>query len=88
MNFSGTRPLVMTDTLVVNTHNAALTHLDATAHIPVAGQVYPGVPLDDAVTAMGVQHGSADSRKTGIVTGYSSISPRRRPAGRVAAGAG
>lgn len=47
----------MTDTLVVNTHNAALTHLDATAHIPVAGQDYPGVPLDEAVTAMGVRPG-------------------------------
>jgi len=52
-NDSRSRPPAMTDPLVVNMHDAARIHLDAAAHNPVAGQVYPGVPLDDMVTAMG-----------------------------------
>lgn len=68
MNFGGTRPMAMTDTLVLNVHNAAMTHLDAVAHIPVDGMVYPGVPLDDAVSPRGVQHGSTDSFAGGVVT--------------------
>ncbi|MBP0457218.1 cyclase family protein [Streptomyces montanisoli] len=68
MNFNGARPLAMTDTLVVNTHNAALTHLDAVAHIPVEERVYPGVPVHAAVTPTGVTHGSADPFGEGIVT--------------------
>ncbi len=68
VNFGGFRPLAMTDTLVINTHNAALTHLDALAHIPVDNQVYPGVPLTDAVSPSGVRHGSADVFGAGIVT--------------------
>lgn len=68
VNFNGMAPLAMTDTLVVNTHNAALTHLDAVAHMPVDEHVYPGVPVRDAVTPTGVMHGSADGFGTGIVT--------------------
>ncbi|MFG3133265.1 cyclase family protein [Streptomyces tendae] len=68
VNFTGFRPIALTDSLVVNTHNAALTHLDAFAHIPVDGHVYPGVPTQDAVTPTGVKHGSADPFTAGIVT--------------------
>jgi kynurenine formamidase len=68
IGFGGTDPMAMTDTLIVNTHNAALTHLDALAHIPIDRQVYPGVPLDEAVTPLGVRHGSADPFGSGIVT--------------------
>lgn len=68
VNFNGAKPLAMTDTLVINTHNAALTHLDAVAHMPVDDHVYPGVPVQDAVTPVGVRHGSADSFGAGIVT--------------------
>lgn len=68
MNFGGTHPMAMTDTLVLNVHNAGMTHLDAVAHIPVDGMVYPGILLDDAVTARGVQHGSTDSFAGGILT--------------------
>lgn len=50
VNFTGTHPMAMTDTLIVNVHHAASTHLDALAHMPVDGQVYPGVSVDDAVT--------------------------------------
>lgn len=68
VNFGGTRPLAVTDTLIVNTHNAGLTHLDSLAHMPVDNQVYPGVPLDDAVSAAGVRHGSGNSFGAGLVT--------------------
>jgi hypothetical protein len=68
MNFNGTAPLAMTDTLLINTHNAALTHLDAVAHMPVDGRVYPGVETRDAVTPTGVTHGAADQFGAGIVT--------------------
>ena len=68
VNFNGLPPLAMTDTLVINVHNAALTHVDALAHIPVADAVYPGVPLKDAVTPVGVKHGSAAPFGAGVVT--------------------
>ncbi|MFD7536230.1 cyclase family protein [Streptomyces sp. NPDC059819] len=68
MNFNGAKPVALTDTLVINTHNAALTHLDAVAHMPVDEHVYPGVPVQAAVTPTGVVHGSADPFGAGIVT--------------------
>lgn len=68
VNFTGTHPMAITDTLIVNVHHAASTHLDALAHMPVNGQVYPGVPVDEAVTPAGVQHGSADPFGAGILT--------------------
>ncbi|WP_152354275.1 cyclase family protein [Brachybacterium subflavum] len=67
VNFNGFTPVATTDSLLVNTHNAGLTHLDALAHIPVDGRVYPGVPLADAVTPVGVRHGSADPFTRGII---------------------
>ncbi|MGY1433559.1 cyclase family protein [Streptomyces reniochalinae] len=68
VNFNGAKPQAMTDSLLVNTHNAALTHLDAVAHMPVDEHVYPGVPVHAAVTPTGVTHGSADPFGEGIVT--------------------
>ncbi len=68
MNFTGAKPMALTDSLLVNTHNAALTHLDSVAHMPVDEHVYPGVPVGDAVTPTGVTHGSADPFGEGIVT--------------------
>lgn len=68
VNFNGTQPLAFTDSLMINTHNAALTHLDAVAHMPVGDHVYPGVPVKDAVTPTGVIHGAADPFGAGIVT--------------------
>lgn len=68
VNFNGAKPLAMTDTLVINTHNAALTHLDALAHMPVDEHIYPGVPVHAAVTPTGVTHGSADPFGEGLVT--------------------
>ncbi|MEZ0362356.1 cyclase family protein [Mycobacterium sp. pUA109] len=68
MNFTGVPPMAMTDTLVINTHNAALTHLDAVSHVPLGDKVYPGVPLGAAVTAGGVRHGSSNVFGAGILT--------------------
>ncbi|MGP3749884.1 cyclase family protein [Streptomyces sp. IBSNAI001] len=68
VNFNGARPIALTDSLLINTHNAGLTHFDALSHIPVGDQVYPGVPLQDAITPTGVLHGSADHAARGIVT--------------------
>jgi kynurenine formamidase len=68
VNFNGIRPMALTDSLMINTHNAALTHFDALAHMPVGDQVYPGVSLQDAVTLTGIRHGSADHVGAGLVT--------------------
>ncbi|GGF22765.1 cyclase family protein [Subtercola lobariae] len=68
VNFMGAHPLALTDSLFINTHNAALTHVDSVAHMPVDGLVYPGVPVADAVTPVGVRHGSADPFSAGVVT--------------------
>jgi kynurenine formamidase len=68
VNFTGVEPMAMTDALIINIHNAALTHIDAFAHVPVQGAVYPGVPLGEAVSAGGVRHGSGDIFGAGILT--------------------
>ncbi|OBF68041.1 cyclase [Mycobacterium sp. 852002-51971_SCH5477799-a] len=56
------------NSLVINIHNAGLTHLDAVSHVPSEGQVYPGVPLAEAVTPGGVRHAGSDSFGDGILT--------------------
>ncbi|MFJ9173724.1 cyclase family protein [Streptomyces sp. NPDC102360] len=68
VNFNGAKPLALTDSLVINTHNAALTHLDAVSHMPVDDHIYPGVPVQEAVTPTGVTHGSAEPFTAGILT--------------------
>lgn len=47
--YTGFPPLAMTDLLMINTHHATLTHLDALGHITTDNTVYPGVPLTEAV---------------------------------------
>lgn len=68
VNHTGAEPMAVTDSLLVNTHNAGLTHLDALCHVPVGDQVYPGTPLHDALTPTGARHASADHASQGIVT--------------------
>lgn len=68
VNYNGTPPMAMTDSLFINTHNANLTHLDSVVHIPVGGEVYPGVAVSDALSPAGARHGSADHAGSGIVT--------------------
>lgn len=66
--YTGTPPMGMAELLVLNPHHPELTHLDAFAHMPVDGLVYPGRPLTEAVTAGGVVHGSSTAFADGVLT--------------------
>ena len=66
--YTRTPPMGMVEVLVLTPHHPGLTHLDALAHMPVDGLVYPGRPLTGAVTAGGVVHGSTTAFADGIVT--------------------
>jgi len=68
MNFTGSPANALTDVLVVNTHHGSLTHIDALAHVPTAGQVYPGIGIERAVAAGTVKRGSTAAFSAGIVT--------------------
>lgn len=68
MLYTGNPPMGMSEVLVVTPHHPGLTHLDAVAHMPVDGLVYPGRPLTEAVTAAGVIHGSTTAFAEGVVT--------------------
>jgi len=68
MLYTGTPPMGMAEVLVVTPHDPGLTHLDAVAHMPVGGLVYPGRELTEAVTAAGVVHGSTTAFADGVVT--------------------
>ena len=68
MNFTGSPAIALTDVLVVNTHHAALTHIDAVSHVPTGGQVYPGIGLESTVVAGSIKHGSTAAFTAGIVT--------------------
>lgn len=58
----------MAEVLVLTPHHPALTHLDAVAHLPVDGHIYPGRPLTEAVTPGGVRHGSTTAFADGTIT--------------------
>ncbi|PZE29762.1 cyclase family protein [Curtobacterium sp. MCBD17_028] len=66
--YTGTPPMGMSEVLIVTPHHPALTHLDAFAHMPVDGTVYPGRPVTDAVRAGGVLFSSTTAFAEGIVT--------------------
>lgn len=66
--YTGTPPMGMSEVLIVTPHHPALTHIDAFAHMPVHGTVYPGRPVTEAITAGGVRHGSTTAFAEGIVT--------------------
>lgn len=68
MLYTGTPPMAMAEVLVLAPHHAGLTHLDAVVHVPVDGHVYPGRPLNDAVTPGGISHGSTTAFADGVVT--------------------
>ena len=56
------------DLMLVTNHHAKSTHLDALAHWSTDGEVYPGQPRDQVVTAAGVTHASTGAFAAGIVT--------------------
>lgn len=66
--YTGNPPMGMAEVLVVTPHDPGLTHLDAFAHMPVEGLVYPGRPVTEAVTAAGVRHGSTAAFAAGLLT--------------------
>ena len=68
MLYTGNPPMGMAEALVLTPHHPGLTHLDAVAHMPVDGLIYPGRPLTEAVTAGGVVHGSTTAFADGLVT--------------------
>lgn len=68
MLYTGTPPMAMAEVLVLAPHHVGLTHLDAVVHVPVDGHVYPGRPLDEAVTPSGIRHGSTTAFADGVVT--------------------
>lgn len=68
MTFTGTPPRALTDLLVINTHHASLTHLDALGHIPSDGHVYPGRPVSEVAGSNGLAHASTTAFAAGILT--------------------
>ncbi|MFJ5173790.1 cyclase family protein [Streptomyces griseoviridis] len=59
---------VSADLMLVTNHHARSTHIDALAHWSTDGEVYPGRPRDQVVTAGGVTSGSTTAFAAGIVT--------------------
>ncbi|WP_336159327.1 cyclase family protein [Amycolatopsis sp. VC5-11] len=68
MLYTGSPAIAYADALTVTNHHTLSTHLDALAHIPQDGQVYPGRPANESVTMGGVVHGSTTAFAEGIVT--------------------
>lgn len=68
MTFTGSPAAAFTDVLMFNTHNVAMTHIDALAHIPVEGKVYPGVAASEAIAHGTVRQGSSTAFAAGIST--------------------
>lgn len=66
--FTGSPSRALSDVLVVNTHHIAMTHLDALAHIPVDGQVYPGISVELATAGGVLRHGSTAAFASGVTT--------------------
>ncbi|GHC78216.1 cyclase [Streptomyces flavofungini] len=68
MQYTGFPPIATAEVLTVIPHHPRSTHIDAVAHTPRAGQVYPGRPLDECVSMVGVRHGSTTAFAAGAVT--------------------
>ena len=66
--YVGSPSLANVDTITITTHHVALTHLDALGHVTVEGQVYPGVPLDEATAGGTLNRASTSAFVGGVVT--------------------
>jgi len=84
MTFTGSPALALTDVLIINTHHVAMTHIDAVVHIPAESKIYPGIPINEAVRAGTVKHGSTTPLAGGVVT--RGILLDLAPGGRLAPG--
>ncbi|WP_236791196.1 cyclase family protein [Amycolatopsis sp. GM8] len=68
MQYTGNPARATAEVMVVTNHHTLSTHVDALSHQMVGDQVYPGRPLDEAVSMGGVRHGSTTAFAAGIVT--------------------
>ncbi|MEV7628780.1 cyclase family protein [Actinoplanes sp. NPDC089786] len=68
MQFTGSPTLAGAGVMLVTNHHILSTHLDALSHAVQDGQVYPGRPVNEAITMGGVVRGSTASFAAGIVT--------------------
>jgi kynurenine formamidase len=68
MLFTGFGAPAMAEVMIVTTHHAEVTHLDAMGHWVAGGKVYPGVDVADSSGPKGVRHGAADVYADGIQT--------------------
>ncbi|MDQ0813239.1 kynurenine formamidase [Streptomyces sp. B3I7] len=66
--YTGSPAMATAEIMIVTNHHPRSTHLDALAHMPREGQVYPGRPLDECVTPAGARHGSTTAFADGIAT--------------------
>ncbi|MDQ0787180.1 cyclase family protein [Streptomyces sp. B3I8] len=66
--YTGSPAMATAEIMIVTNHHPRSTHLDALAHMPRDGQVYPGRPLAESVTPAGARHGSTTAFADGIAT--------------------
>ncbi|HEY2063758.1 MAG TPA: cyclase family protein [Amycolatopsis sp.] len=59
---------VSADLMLVTNHHPRSTHLDALSHQTFEGKAYPGRPMAECVTPVGVRFGSTAGFASGIVT--------------------
>jgi kynurenine formamidase len=84
LTYTGSPAQALSDVLVFNTHHVAMTHIDALAHIPVDGRVYPGVPVAQVVNQGTLRHASTTPFAAGITTAGALLD--LAPGGRLAPG--
>ncbi|WP_188673686.1 cyclase family protein [Subtercola lobariae] len=68
MTYTGSPPRALSDVLLIYTHHVHMTHIDALAHIPLDGLVYPGKSLFETTRGGTINHGSTSAFTGGIVT--------------------
>lgn len=68
MVYVGSPAPATADVMLVTNHHPRSTHLDALGHAIRDGRVYPGRPVDEAVTPAGARHGSTAAYAAGIAT--------------------
>ncbi|WP_033344300.1 cyclase family protein [Catenuloplanes japonicus] len=68
MLFTGFGAPAMAEVMIVTTHHAEVTHLDAMGHWAAGGKVYPGVDVADSSGPTGVRHGAAEVYGSGFLT--------------------
>ena len=68
MMFTGHGAPAAAEVMIITTHHAEVTHLDALGHWVGDGRVYPGVDLAESFGPTGVRHGAAEVYGGGILT--------------------